>query len=183
MLTGRRADKGSTMSTSGHHTHTHLHHAPHDSAHDVSQIIAEAAAACAKRGLRLTDQRREVLSILAEAPKPLGAYDILSIMTDRGHRKLAPVTVYRALDFLLEADLIHRLESRNAFVLCPHHHDKSELVVFLICDACGRVEEATSETVRAGLADIAKQHQFALRGQVVEMEGRCTDCSPASMVA
>jgi Fur family transcriptional regulator, zinc uptake regulator len=163
------------------------HALAHDHAHDhddtPDSIVAAAEAACAAKGLKLTDQRREVLIALAEAGKPLGAYDILSILTVKGHRKLAPVSVYRALDFLLEAGLAHRLESRNAFILCPHQHGSSDMVTFLICQQCGRVEEATSETVGAGLAEIARRHQFTLSGHVIEMKGRCAACSNQPLLA
>jgi Fur family transcriptional regulator, zinc uptake regulator len=155
-----------------HHDHAHHHHAPQS----LEAVLADAEADCAKRGLRLTPQRRDALAALAEAKKPLGAYDILSIMVENGRRKLAPIAVYRALDFLLEAGLIHRLESRNAFILCPHHHGKGDTVVFLICEGCGRVEEATSDAVSHDLADIARRHGFELKGQVIEMDGRCTAC-------
>jgi Fur family transcriptional regulator, zinc uptake regulator len=153
----------------GHHDHSHAHLSP-------AEVVSAAALACEKRGLKLTDQRRDALKALAEAGKPMGAYDILSCMTEMGYKKLAPVTVYRALDFLLEAGLVHRLASLNAFVLCPHRHDKNDVVVFLICDSCKRVEEGSSDAIRRDLADLAKQHHFLLKGQVLEMAGECTAC-------
>jgi Fur family transcriptional regulator, zinc uptake regulator len=160
----------------GDHHHDHQHETPVDA-------VAAAETLCAERGLKLTDQRRDVMLALAEAGKPLGAYDILSILTIKGHKKLAPISVYRALDFLLEAGLIHRLESRNAFILCPHQHGRNDTVIFLICESCGRVEEATSEKVRIGISEIAGRHRFALKGQVIEMKGQCTACNSQPMVA
>ncbi len=169
------------------HDREHLHGPDHDDhAHPAAnpvELVAAAAVSCEARGLKLTDQRRDVMLALAEAGKPLGAYDILSIMTIRGYRKLAPVSVYRALDFLLEAGLIHRLESRNAFILCPHQHGRNDMVIFLICETCGRVEEAMSDAVRKGLSNIAQRHHFSLKGQVIEMKGQCTACASQPMVA
>jgi Fur family transcriptional regulator, zinc uptake regulator len=165
------------MAHSEHHHH-HDHH-DHDHGHEPlspAEILEAAASDCEKRGLKLTDQRRDALRALAEAGKPMGAYDILSAMTEMGYKKLAPVTVYRALDFLLEAGLVHRLASLNAFVLCPHRHEKNDVVVFLICDDCKRVEEGSSEAIRRDLADLASRHHFLLKGQVLEMAGQCTAC-------
>jgi Fur family transcriptional regulator, zinc uptake regulator len=160
------------------------HHDHHDHGHATpALVIAAAAETCAARGLKLTDQRRDVMLALAEAGKPLGAYDILPIMAEKGYRKFAPVSVYRALDFLLEAGLIHRLESRNAFILCPHQHGQNDTVIFLICESCGRVEEAMSDAVRLGLSELARRLDFALKGQVIEMKGQCTACSSKPMVA
>ncbi len=63
----------------------------------------------------------------------------------------APITVYRALEFLRENGLVHRIESRNAFVACVHTHAAGDLVVFLICERCGAVGEASSAEVAATL--------------------------------
>jgi Fur family transcriptional regulator, zinc uptake regulator len=92
------------------------------------------------------------------------------------------VSIYRALDFLLEAGLAHKIASRNAFVACPHRHDSEELVVFLICDDCGRVSESTSEPVLRGLRDVARRAGFLPKGQVVEMHGRCAACAPEAVM-
>jgi Fur family transcriptional regulator, zinc uptake regulator len=171
------------------HDHSHHGHAHHDHDHDHAhpatpdEIVAGAEESCAARGLKLTDQRKDVMRVLAESSKPLGAYDILSLLTMKGYKKLAPVSVYRVLDFLLEAGLVHRLESRNAFILCPHQHTRNEAVVFLICEECGRVEEAMSDAVRSGLAEIARKHDFVLKGQVIELRGQCTACAHQPMVA
>ena len=60
----------------------------------------------------------------------------------------APITVYRALDFLRDNGLVHRIESRNAFVACVNNHGGDDLVVFLICERCGAVGEAPGGTLR-----------------------------------
>jgi Fur family transcriptional regulator, zinc uptake regulator len=172
----------STQSHS-HHGHDHNGHDHHRHAATPEEALNAAAKTCEKQGLRLTDQRRDVMLALAEAGKPLGAYDILSILTLKGYKKLAPVSVYRALDFLLDAGLVHRLESRNAFILCPHQHGANETVIFLICESCGRVEEALSEEVKGTLSRIASHHHFALKGQVIEMKGQCAVCISQPMVA
>jgi Fur family transcriptional regulator, zinc uptake regulator len=156
------------------HKHDHAHHA-HDHRHD-HDALAAAEAHCAVNGLKLTDLRRQVFEALADTDRALGAYDIIEVLADRGTRRLAPVSVYRALDFLMEAGLAHRIASRNAFVACPHRHGPDDLVVFMICDACGRIEEGTSDAVSGALASVARKQNFTPRGQVVEMHGRCAAC-------
>ncbi|MGL4242386.1 MAG: transcriptional repressor [Beijerinckiaceae bacterium] len=149
----------------------------HDHAHHHHDALAAAEAHCAARGLRLTDMRRHVFEALAEAPRALGAYDLIDALAGDGHKRLAPISIYRALDFLMEAGLAHKIESLNAFVACPHLHGKDEMVVFLICDSCGRVEEATSDNVSRALSGLAQARRFAPRGQVIEMHGRCAACT------
>ncbi len=152
----------------------------HNHAHGARDILAEAVRFCEERGLRLTDQRRLVLELLAQSEKPLGAYELLEQLGSTSRKRLAPVTVYRALDFLLEAGLIHRLESRNAFFICPHRHSGSDAVVFLICEACGRVDEATSDAVQSSLGELALERGFQLQTRVIEMAGTCGQCQQAA---
>ena len=81
---------------------------------------------CAARAQRLTPMRRQVLEALLASHKPLGAYEIIERLADK--RRPAPITVYRALDFLRDNGLVHRIESRNAFVACVHNHAGDDLV-------------------------------------------------------
>jgi Fur family transcriptional regulator, zinc uptake regulator len=155
------------------HDHDHHHH-------EHGDPLAAAAAHCARRGLKLTDMRRHVFEALAAAPGALGAYDIIEALADGGHRRLAPISVYRALDFLMEAGLAHKIASLNAFVACPHLHGADDMVVFLICDSCGRVDEATSDAVSRALSGLAGTLRFAPRGQVIEMKGRCGACGDSA---
>src|SRR3954470_5316099 len=87
----------------------------HDHVRCESDAMAAAEAHCLDRGQRLTAMRREVLATLLASHQPLGAYEIIDRIAPRGTRP-APITVYRALDFLRENGLVHRIESRNAFV-------------------------------------------------------------------
>lgn len=143
-----------------------------------AETVAAAERLCRERGLRLTDQRRAVLGALAESRKPLGAYDLIEILRGRGEgRAPAPIAIYRALDFLGENGFIHRLESLNAFIACPHRHGAGEGVVFLICERCHHVEEAVGDRLNAALAALAGEHDFAPRRQVIEVAGLCRTCA------
>ena len=170
------------MTTSPTHTCVHNHtHLPRD-------IVAEAERHCRAEGLRFTTQRRGVLELLAHSPTPLGAYDLLAKAaqeaseekTQSKPKRLAPIAIYRALDFLLEAGLIHRLESRNAFIVCPHRHGESDTIVFMICDTCGQVEEATSDAVHDSLKSLARARGFVMQDRIIELAGRCSQCAAAS---
>jgi Fur family transcriptional regulator, zinc uptake regulator len=157
----------------------HHHYDGHDHHHDP---VAEAEAHCAKKGLRLTDMRRHVFEALAKSPQAMGAYDLIDALAANGHKRLAPISIYRALDFLLEAGLAHKIESRNAFVACPHLHGADEVVVFMICEQCGRVQEATSDGVSKAMASVARGLHFTPRGQVIEMHGRCAGCGASPVM-
>jgi Fur family zinc uptake transcriptional regulator len=91
----------------------------------------------------------------------------------------APITVYRALEFLRENGLVHRIESRNAFIACVHTHSAGDLVVFLICERCGAVGEASSLQVAATLKSAARAAGFTPKSPVIEISGVCTHCRDA----
>ena len=137
--------------------------------------MALAEARCIDRGQRLTAIRRKVLAALLDSHKALGAYDIIERLSPTGLR-LAPITTYRALEFLRENGLVHRIESRNAFVACVHNHSAAALVVFLICECCGAVGEASSEDVTATLTSAARAAGFMPKSPVIEVTGICAHC-------
>ncbi len=137
--------------------------------------MATAEAVCLERGQRLTAIRRKVLDELLGSHKPLGAYEIIDRMAQRGARP-APITAYRALEFLRENGLVHRIESRNAFIACVHTHPAGELVVFLICEHCGAVGEASSADLASSLTSAARAAGFTPKSPVIEITGECSHC-------
>ena len=97
----------------------------------------------------------------------------------RTGRRLAPITIYRALDFLIAQGLAHRLASRNAYVACPHGHRPQDLVAFLICEDCGGVDErAGAGPVDAPCRSFVREARFEPHGKVLEISGRCAHCRP-----
>lgn len=148
----------------------------------VAARLAEAAQVCSERGLLLTPLRREVLKLLLERGGSAKAYDLHDDMRNN-HGRVAPMTVYRALDFLMQAQLVHRVDSLNVFVACTHgdtdeHH--AHETVMLVCTQCGAVSEehvdSAAESFRKELSD-----RSGFRAQAVEVKGLCQTCSkPAS---
>lgn len=139
-------------------------------------IMEHAEALCRARGVRLTSQRRRVLGILCESERPLGAYEILAEMGGNG-RAHAPPTVYRALDFLLEQGLVHKLESLHAFVGC-NHPEHPHCGQFLICSGCGEVTEIEHHEIDSSLREAAYATGFQPERRVVEIIGTCRHCAP-----
>ena len=151
----------------------------HDHDRCSSDALTSAEQICAERGTRLTPIRRKVLEALLASQKPLGAYDLIERLGKRGGEKPAPITVYRALDFLRDNGLVHRIESRNAFIACAHNHDSSDPVVFLICEKCGAVGEAAAAAVAETIRTASKAAGFTPKTPVIEITGVCTHCKAA----
>lgn len=158
-----------------HHGHGQCDHAREHSLH-AAEGLARAETLCRERGLRLTPIRRKTLEALYADHRPVGAYDLADRISPPAGRRLAPISVYRALDFLVEQGFVHRLSSRNAFVACLHGHGADEVVAFLICETCGGVDEDSSPAMRAAVRTIASARHFQARQQVVEIVGRCEHC-------
>src|SRR5262249_39347591 len=118
-----------------------------------------------------------VLETLAGSHRTLGAYEIMDRMAAQGPRP-APITVYRALDFLLEHGLVHRIESRNAFLACISRHgaDAAATTVFLICERGGAVGETSSAAVAETLQAAARAAGFTPKARVIEVSGICAHC-------
>ena len=148
----------------------------HDHARCSADALAHAEALCAERGQRLTPMRRKVLEILAASHKPLGAYEIMDEVAHAGPRP-APITVYRALEFLRENGFVHRIESRNAFLACVGNHQSDAAVAFLICERCGAVGEAPAAAVGQTLAAAARSAGFIPNMSVIEITGTCSHCA------
>lgn len=154
-----------------------FHHPDHDHTRCEAEAIADAEAACAARGTRLTSLRRQVLAVLASGHRPLGAYEIMDRLAEQGPRP-APITIYRALHFLVVNGLAHRLASRNAFLACLHDHAKGDSVIFLICERCGAVGEAASKPMKEALNAAAQHAGFLPKMPVIEVGGLCAHCRP-----
>lgn len=150
-------------------------HPGHDHAACTADLIARAERICARRGSRLTALRREVLEMVAESHEAAGAYEIIDRMARRGPRP-APMTVYRALDFLASHDLVHKIESRNAYIACSRTHADGAAVL-LVCDGCGRVEELAAGDPVEGLRQDARRAGFEPRRVVAEVLGSCASCA------
>jgi len=150
----------------------------HDHGRCTAEAMAHAEAVCARRTQKFTPIRRQVLQALLSSHRPLGAYEVIDELAKSMPRP-APITVYRALDFLMENGLVHRIESRNAFFACIHEHAAGDFVVFLICERCGAVGEASSADVTATLTSAARAVGFTPKSPVLELTGVCTHCGAA----
>lgn len=156
-------------------TQTAFH--PHDHGACVDGTLARAEDLARARGLRLTPVRRRVLELLLERHGAMGAYEVLERLAAEGYGHQPPVA-YRALEFLVDHGLAHRIRRINAFVACAHpgedHH-----AAFLICEGCQAVAEVPADSLRGLLDAVAAQAGFAVERASLEASGRCPACRAA----
>ncbi len=148
----------------------------HQQCTDAALSVAEDT--CLLRGVRLTKLRRRVLELVWSSHEPVKAYDILDILRDE-HSGSAPPTVYRALEFLQEEGMVHRIESLNAYVGCgaPDHNHASQ---FLICQSCGAAAEMNDIEIRNLIANKTADMGFKIDKEIIEVKGLCSQCSDNS---
>lgn len=149
----------------------------HDHHRCVADALAEAERLCISRDARLTELRKRVLELIWASHAPVGAYAIMDLLRGEG-RNAMPPTVYRALDFLIEQGLIHRIASLNAYIGCSHPGD-AHATQYFICKRCGTVAEIDNPAIDDAIAGATRALGFAPDSQSVEVSGVCRDCSQA----
>ncbi len=153
---------------------TNAYH-PHNHKHCIEEALQEARSLCKDKGARLTPLREKVLELVWQSHSPIGAYDVLAELGRLEERAAQPPTVYRALDFLMEHGLIHRLSSLNAFIGCSHPGEQHNSC-FLICEKCRVTQEIEHLGIEASLKDCAQSQGFQIKDSSVELSGLCPNC-------
>ncbi|MDT8419460.1 MAG: Fur family transcriptional regulator [Desulfuromonadales bacterium] len=139
----------------------------------IAEAIHVAEVLCRQRKQRFTNIRRRVLQLVWHQHKPIGAYQVLEALQQEG--RAAPPTVYRALDFLQQMGLVHRIASLNAYVGCAHPgipHDGQ----FLICESCKTLAELDAAEISNAIQQSADRSGFKAHRQTVEIMGLCPRC-------
>jgi Fur family transcriptional regulator, zinc uptake regulator len=147
----------------------------HDHARCVRRAVAAAERVCAAKEVNLTPLRRHILEIVWRKHEPIGAYEILAELA-RDREKAAPPTVYRALEFLQEAGLVHRLDTLNAFLGCDRPEDE-HAGQFLVCGQCRRVAEIDDSVLSQAAQERARSLGFRLESSAVEIKAICAECA------
>ena len=150
----------------------------HDHGHCTGSALAHAERLARERGLRLTPVRRRALEILLEEHRALGAYEVLERLAADGFGNQPPVA-YRALDFLVEHGLAHRIRRLNAYAACAHPGERHS-PAFFICETCNAVAEAPGTEVAAAMGRAAEAIGFRIRRMNVEAVGLCRACGGAT---
>ncbi|WP_394262070.1 Fur family transcriptional regulator [Moraxella boevrei] len=141
----------------------------------IERSLVLAKETCASQGVRFTPLREQVYRLILESATPIGAYELLAKLQKTSEKSLAPPTIYRSLDFLLELGFIHQLSATKTFFACCRPDDQ-HTATFLICQKCGDVQELSHDTLDNLLGELAKQAQFVIKSSVIELSGICQKC-------
>lgn len=141
----------------------------------VENALKQAEMVCENKGIRFTEIRKKILAMVWQNHGAAKAYDILDKLRQKDI-STKPPTVYRALDFLMEHNLIHKLNSLNAYVGCSHPLEPCACY-FLICYICGHVHECCNETITSAILETTHHYQFKAKHVTLEIEGKCQQCA------
>ena len=142
----------------------------------ITAAISQAKLVCERNNVRLTLAREEILKIVWLSHQPLGAYQIQDELSKLLSKKIAPPTVYRALAFLIDNGLVHKLTSLNAYVGCPFPNSEHSNI-FLICKGCRKVAEVVHLPTNETIQDVCSKTKFGFDAQHIEVFGTCSNCS------
>lgn len=147
----------------------------------TARIAAQLAAAdedCARNGVQLTAQRREILELLLLRGGSAKAYDLQDDMRSR-HGRIAPTTIYRALEFLMEQHLVHRVDAVNTFIVCNGRH-AAHHPLLLVCSRCEGVTEVVDPKAATTLTRHLRTAAEGFAGETIEIKGICAQCGGAA---
>ena len=145
----------------------------------INKTLNRAEKICTEKGGRLTAKRKDILEILVASECPLSAYEVTEIFNQKNDNKMQPMSVYRMMEFLISANLVHKLKSINKFLACSHincQHDH-EIPQFLMCQKCHSVKEIGVD--RKIIDEISQNIQSAgyqLLNEQIEFDCLCSDC-------
>ena len=140
----------------------------------IESAMREAESICQEKGLRFTELRREVLRLIWLSHVPTKAYDILEKLKGKVW-SAKPPTVYRALDFLLETGLVHKLDSINAYIGCSHPREHDGCY-FLICTDGNEAKECCSPELTDAIELAWSKNSFRPKKVTLEVLGQCGEC-------
>ncbi len=141
---------------------------------DVNESLQKAEEICQEKGLRFTEIRKKIFRLILENKAPIKAYEILDVLKKKD-KSVKPPTVYRALDFLLESGIAHRLASLNSYVGCSHPQ-KHKQCYFLICSNCHKAVECCNSKLLKAIDATTQEVNFVVETVSLEVVGKCQEC-------
>ena len=135
----------------------------------------------ARRGVRLTAPRREVVDVLVRHAAPLSVAEIHARL---GTRQINLVSVYRTVHLLLALGLVRIADESKgtrwfelAEAFTGHHHH-------LVCQGCGHVEDLDGCWLGQEMLDalnrrVRRRRRFLVTGHDLKLIGLCRQCEPA----
>ena len=127
-----------------------------------------------RRGLRLTGQRRAILTTIINAPEHSTLDELLETVR-KTDKHIGYATVYRTMKMLTEAGVVEERKFGDGYTRYEisdesHHHDH------LICQRCGHITEFEEPLIEELQDRVAQRHGFKVTSHRNELYGMCRKC-------
>lgn len=138
-----------------------------------------------KAGLKYSRQREAILRELQESERPLTAQDLSDRLNKRAETEQTtmrywPSTIYRTLDYLLQADLVTRVDIPNCEQGAFLFHEQNADRHFAICLHCRKVIPLATCPLHPIVRELAADG-FRVTRHRVEIYGTCAECRKTRM--
>lgn len=129
-----------------------------------------------KPPLKLTPLRQQVLDIFSAVDEPLSAYEVLNKL--KQHREGAEAaTVYRVIEYFLQHNVLHRIDSQSKFMLCKQSNHEHKRSIIFVCKKCKKSDEVINSSFYTQLDNVAKTHHFYIpHTSTIEIKAICKKC-------
>ncbi|RKY08659.1 MAG: hypothetical protein DRP66_04060 [Planctomycetota bacterium] len=136
--------------------------------HKVEQLLKSAR-------LRRTKARSDILGALLEAHQPLTREQISERIGACAPNK---VTIYRAMETFVAADIVHKafVQDRTWYFELSHHCTTDQCHPHFSCTSCGR----TDCLHELSIPMTADSGGYIIQHQRVQLEGLCPKCSKSA---
>jgi Fur family zinc uptake transcriptional regulator len=144
--------------------------------HEGGALTKAAEGALQRAGEQWTPMRAAVFEALTGFGRPASAYDIADAVSKAENRRIAANSIYRILDLFVGANLVRKVESSNAYIANAHPDCRHDCI-FLVCDGCGLTTHVDDDSVTGLVRAAAEKAGFAPVRPVIEVRGRCAECT------
>ena len=125
-------------------------------------------------GSKRSSKRESILNVFLRHEGHLSADDLYDLIR-REDQHISRATVYRALQWMVEAGIARKVdfgEGRYRF----EHSYRHPRHFHLICQTCNRSSEFLSSDIEALIEEIAVARSFSARQSVLQIYGTCEEC-------
>jgi Fur family ferric uptake transcriptional regulator len=125
-------------------------------------------------GSKRSSKRESILNVFLRHEGHLSADDLYDMVRREDHH-ISRATVYRALQWMVEAGIARKVDFGEGRFRFEHSY-RHPRHFHLICQTCNRSSEFLSSDIEALIEEIATARDFSARQSVLQIYGTCGEC-------
>jgi Fur family transcriptional regulator, ferric uptake regulator len=125
-------------------------------------------------GSKRSSKREFILNVFLRHEGHLSADDLVELIR-REDSRISRATVYRALQWMVEAGIARKVDFGEGRFRFEHSY-RHPRHFHLICQTCNRSSEFLSSDIEGLIEEIAAARNFSARQSVLQIYGTCEEC-------